>query len=293
MRSWKKNLAIITGMGMSIVSCRTGYLELMDFSITDSEVQLGESDRNIEEDIDAVSFNNVGVATAVLEDRLPVGAIITDSGKDAFPRTLGLNFGEGIEDRRKCLKKGEIIVEMSDDMTIVGAKRTTTFKDFSIKGRKMTGTKVMTTISISDQGQPVFSVETNIEMTDKKGNVATRILTGTNTWIAGFGDDDRFNDVFSVEGTATLQRENDLMTRIIRTPLMVDRSCDFIKEGVIVLEKSGAITTIDFGDGTCDAIATVTKDGDTYEVDLEEERVNRGKGKCNKGDDADVAQNDN
>lgn len=292
MRSWKKNLAIIAGMGMSIVSCRTGHLELMDFSITDSEVQLGESDRNIEEDIDAVSFNNVGITAAALEDRLPAGATIMDSGKDAFPRTLGLNFGEGIEDRRKCLKKGEIIVEVSDDMTIVGAKRTTTFKDFSIKGRKMTGTKVMTTVSISDQGQPVFSVETNIEMTDKKGNVATRILTGTNTWIAGFGDDDRFNDIFSVEGTATLQRENDLMTRIIRTPLMVDRSCDFIKEGVIVLEKSGTVTTIDFGDGTCDAIATVTKDGDTYEIDLEEERVNRGKGKCNK-DDADVAQDDN
>lgn len=295
MRNWKMNLAAVAVMGISAVSCsHTGHLELMDFTSTDSEVQMTTSDGNINEDVDAVSFNNTGVAAAALEDRLPAGTNITDSGKDAFPRTLGLDFGEGVEDRRKCMKKGEIIVEMTDEMTVVGAVRTTTFKDFSIKGRKITGTKTMTTISISAEGQPVFSVEANLKMTDKKGNVTSRILTGTNTWMAGFGDEDRFNDVFSIEGMATMERGNEMMTRTIKSPLIVDRSCDFIKEGIIVLEKNNTTSTIDFGDGTCDAIATVTKDGDTYEIDLEEERVDRGKGKCNKGDDdGDVAQADN
>lgn len=286
------NLAAVAVMGISAVSCsHTGHLELMDFASTDSEVQMTTSDGNINEDVDAVSFNNTGVAAAALEDRLPAGTNITDSGKDAFPRTLGLDFGEGVEDRRKCMKKGEIVVEMTDEMNVVGAVRTTTFKDFSIKGRKMTGTKVMTTISISAEGQPVFSIEANLKMTDKEGNVTSRIMTGTNTWMAGFGDEDRFNDVFSVEGIATVERGNEMMTRMIKSPLIIDRSCDFIKEGVIVLEKDNTTSTIDFGDGTCDAIATVTKDGDTYEIDLEEERVNRGKGKCNKGDD-DTAQTD-
>lgn len=285
MRNWKMNLVVVVGMGISVISCGGGSLELMDFASTDSEVQMTTSDGNINEDVDAVSFNNTGVAATALEDRLPTGASIIDSGKDVFPRTLGLDFGEGIEDRRKCVKKGEIIIEMTNEMTVVGAIRTTTFKNFSIKGRKMTGTKTMTTLSVSEEGQPVFSVEANLKMTDKKGNVISRILTGTNTWMAGFGDEDRFNDVFSVEGTATMERENDIMTRIIKSPLIIDRSCDFIKEGIIVLEKNNTISTIDFGDGTCDAIATVTKDGDTYEIDLEEERVDRGKGKCNKEDE--------
>ena len=47
----------------------------------------------------------------------------------------------------------------------------------------------------------------------------------------------------------------------------------------------------------CDAIATVTKDGDTYEIDLKEERVDRGKGKCDKtnqgNSNTDVTQADN
>lgn len=297
MRNWKMNLAAIAAMGISVVSCspNTGFMELMDFANTDSEVQMTVSEENINEDVDAVSFNNQGVATAALEDRLPDGVKLTDSGADAFPRTLGLNFGEGVEDRKKCMKKGEIIVEMTDDMATVGAKRITTFKDFHIKGRKVTGTKTMTTVAISSEGQPEFLVEANLTMIDKKGNTTTRILTGTNTWLAGFGDDDRFNDVFSLKGTATMQREEDRMTRTIVSALIVDRSCDFIKEGVVELDKNGTISTIDFGDGTCDAIATVTQEGDTYEIDLEEERVDRGKGKCNKDDNTgngDVAQTD-
>lgn len=296
MRNWKMNLAVIVGMGISVISCNpTGYLELMDFTTAESEVELTNSEESIDENVDAVSFNNQGVTTAVLEDRLPDGASLTDSGSDAFPRTLGLNFGEGVEDRRKCMKKGEIIVEMTDDMANIGAKRITTFKDFSIRGRKVTGTKTMTTVAISNEGQPEFLVEANLTMIDKKGNTTTRIATGTSTWIAGFGDDDRFNDVFSLKGTANMQRGDDMMTRTIVSALIVDRSCDFIKEGIVELGKNGTISTIDFGDGTCDALATVTRDGDTYEIDLEEERVDRGKGKCNKDDNAvngDVAQTD-
>jgi hypothetical protein len=293
MKNWKMSLAAVALMGMSVMSCEKELLELLDFSNAETELQLTNSNQSVDDEVDAVSFNSKGIKASFLQDRLPAGATIIDSGEDTYPRTLQLNFGEGTEDRKRCKKQGEIIVEMTDDMATVGAQRITTFNDFFVKGRKITGTKTMTTLSINADGQPVFKVEANLEMLNKKGMAATRVMTGTKTWKSGFGDEDRFNDVFAVEGTATLQRENDLMTRTITSPLIIDRSCDFIKKGIIDLDKNGTITTLDFGDGTCDAIATVTKDGDTYEIDLEEERVNRGKGKCNKGNDTDVAQDDN
>jgi hypothetical protein len=295
MRNWKMNLTAVALMGMSVMSCEKQILELLDFSNAETEVELTNSNQSVDDEVDAVSFNNKGISAAFLQDRLPQGATITDSGEDTYPRTLQLDFGEGVEDRKKCKKQGEIIVEMTDDMTIVGAQRITTFNEFFVKGRKMTGTKTMTTLSINAEGQPVFKIEANLEMLDKKGIAATRVMEGTKTWKSGFGDDDRFNDVFVVEGAATMEREGDLMTRTITNPLVIDRSCDFIKEGVIALDKNGEIATIDFGDGTCDAIAFVTKDGDTYEIDLEEERVDRGKGKCDKGDrdDGAIAQEEN
>lgn len=294
MRNWKMNLAAVALAGMSVASCDKQLLEVLDFSNAETEVQLTNSNQSVDDEVDAVSFNSKGIHATFLQDRLPKGATIIDSGEDVYPRTLQLDFGEGIEDRKKCQKQGLIIVEMTDDMATVGAQRSTTFKDFYVKGRKMTGTKTMTTMSISDQGQPVFKIQANLEMLDKRGRVATRVMTGTKTWESGFGDEDRFNDVFVVEGSATLQRENGVMTRTITSPLKIDRSCDFIKEGIIVLDKNGTTSTIDFGDGTCDAITMITKDGDTYEIDLEEERVDKERGKCNKeGRNTAVAQTDN
>lgn len=295
MRNWKMNLTVVALMGMSVMSCEKQLLELLDFTNAETEVELTNSNQSVDDEVDAVSFNSKGISAAFLQDRLPQGATITDLGEDTYPRTLTLDFGAGTEDHKRCKKQGEIIVEMTDDMAIVGAQRITTFNDFFVKGRQITGTKTMTTLSINAEGQPVFKIEANLEMLDKKGVTATRVLAGTKTWESGFGDEDRFNDVFMVEGAATMEREGNLMTRTITSPLVVDRSCDFIKEGVIALDKNGEVSTIDFGDGTCDAIAFVTKDGDTYEIDLEEERVDRAKGKCNKEDRAagDVAQNDN
>ena len=225
------NLVVVTLAGMSLTSCDKQILEALDFSNAETEVQLTNSNQSVDDEVDAVSFNSKGIHVMFLQDRLPKGATITDSGEDIYPRTLQLDFGEGTEDRKKCKKQGEIIVEMTNDMAIVGAQRITTFKDFFVKGRQITGTKTLTTVSISAEGQPVFKIKANLEMVDKKGTISTRVMTGTKTWESGFGDEDRFNDIFVVEGSATLQRENDLMTRTITSPLRVDRSCDFIKEG--------------------------------------------------------------
>lgn len=295
MKNWKMNLVVMLGMGIGVASCsHSSWLTAVDFISTESDVELTNSEGSIDDEVDAVSFNSKGMEATALQERLPAGATIDDTGKDAFPRALTIDFGDGVEDRKKCRKKGQIIVEMSEDMAVIGAKRTTTFKDFSVKGRQITGTKVMTTVSVSAEGQPEFLVETNLTMIDKKGTTITKIATGTNTWRAGFGDDDRFNDVFVMKGTATVEVNNEVMTRTVVEPLLVDRSCEYIKQGIVELDKNGMISSIDFGDGNCDAIATVTKDGDTYEIDLEEERVDHGKGKCNKEvptTSDDIAQN--
>lgn len=286
MKNWKLNLVVVAFMGMGVISCDKQLMSVLDVANSESDVQMTASTQNVDEDVDAVSFNNTGIKAAVLQDRLPQGATITDSGEDAYPRTLTLDFGDGTTDRKKCIKKGSIIITLTDDMAKVGAVRTVTFKDFSTKGRQMTGTKTMTTVSISDQGQPSFALEANLKMVDKKGNVMTRMLTGTSTWEAGFGDDDISNDVFFLKGTASMQRNEQAFTRTIVSALKIDRSCDFILEGVVELNKDGEISSIDFGDGTCDELAMLTKEGETFEINLTEERVRKNrKGNCDKDDD--------
>lgn len=286
MKNWKLNLIIIIVMATGMMSCDKQLMRVLDVANSESDVQMTTSTQNVNEDVDAVSFNNKGIKASILQGRLPQGATLTDSGADTYPRTLTLDFGEGTTDRKKCIKKGTIIVTLTDDMATVGAVRTVTFKDFSTKGRQITGTKTMKTLSISDQGQPTFELEANLKMVDKKGNTTTKMMTGTSTWEAGFGDEDMKNDVFFLKGTASMQRNEQAFTRTIVKALKIDRSCDFILEGIVELNKNGAISSIDFGDGTCDELAILTKDGETFEIDLEEERVDKDKkGKCDKDDD--------
>jgi len=41
------------------------------------------------------------------------------------------------------------------------------------------------------------------------------------------------------------------------------------------------LCSIDYGDGTCDEIATVTKDGESYEIDLQNHKMNSRQGHAN------------
>jgi len=57
--------------------------------------------------------------------------------------------------------------------------------------------------------------------------------------------------------------------KVITKPLVKIAGCKFIVEGTIEFQKNGeVIAIIDFGDGTCDDIATKTVDGVTTEFTL-------------------------
>ena len=47
-----------------------------------------------------------------------------------------------------------------------------------------------------------------------------------------------------------------------------DNTCGYIKSGTVKLFKDNSNVIIDYGDGTCDNVATVTTDGVTEEISL-------------------------
>ena len=65
-----------------------------------------------------------------------------------------------------------------------------------------------------------------------------------------------------------IQIVSDKFSRKITKPLLYDNSCDFIKSGTIVLTKNNNTIITDYGDGTCDSVATVTTNGTTETIDL-------------------------
>jgi hypothetical protein len=65
--------------------------------------------------------------------------------------------------------------------------------------------------------------------------------------------------------------EHEELTKSVTTEVVTPAGCDYPTEGVIEFTDSDDNSfTIDYGDGTCDSVATKTEDGESEEIDLSE-----------------------
>ena len=78
------------------------------------------------------------------------------------------------------------------------------------------------------------------------------------------------DDVYSITGTASgTGFDGTAFTSNITNPLIVALNCHWIEKGTIVFTPSGKLPrTIDFGNGDCDANATITIAGATFNIVL-------------------------
>lgn len=81
-------------------------------------------------------------------------------------------------------------------------------------------------------------------------------------------DDDMLKSAITEKADLDLKGDGNF-EKIITKPLVKIEDCKYIVEGTIEFQKGGeVIAIIDFGDGTCDDIATKTVDGVTTEFTL-------------------------
>jgi hypothetical protein len=68
-----------------------------------------------------------------------------------------------------------------------------------------------------------------------------------------------------------------IYSRSITKALLIDKSCKYnILSGTILLFKKGNTVTIDYGDGSCDSVATITTEGSTEEISLSTGKFHQG-----------------
>ena len=185
----------------------------------------------------------------------------------SYPREIIIEYLEGCSVHRHD-KHGKVIINLSDTITNEGALQTITYQDFYIDS-----TKVDLTASLENRGQNAsgnWVIEKKSTQTmDKNNEIVVRKTNEMIEWVSGFGTTDRSDNVFYISGSGSLVL-NDTATysRTITTPLFFDASCEYIKSGVVELSRRGNISVIDYGDGTCDDVATITTNGITEEINL-------------------------
>ena len=114
-------------------------------------------------------------------------------------------------------------------------------------------------------------------VSDETTVVMLRKFSEKKVWLNGFGTADIEDDVFrkSGEGSLLVNEEYKFKRKIIEE-LLIDRSCMFPKEGIMEISRGEETMTIDYGDGECDNLAVVTKDGESEEIELMSGRFRKG-----------------
>ena len=109
------------------------------------------------------------------------------------------------------------------------------------------------------------------------GSVSTSDYTVTYSgektlrWIAGYDTDSiADDDVIEITGSSIgVNRSGKSFAAIILSALTMEGDCKYITKGQISMTPKGSSTrTINYGEGACDGVATVTINGTAYDISL-------------------------
>jgi hypothetical protein len=180
----------------------------------------------------------------------------------SVPRVMTIDFGEA-----NCLcddgkyRRGQIIVTFTGRFRRPGSVITHTFQNFYVNDNQVQGTKIKTNLGFNADGFLQFRNEENGSITMiSNGNVITWNSVKTRTWIEGFQTPRWMDDVYLIEGSSEVSSTNGRsVSRLITNPLRRELSCRYFVSGTVQITPAEAPQRIlDYGDGTCDNIATVT-----------------------------------
>lgn len=194
-------------------------------------------------------------------------AVVTVSSS-TYPKEITIDYGTGCTDRMGHTKKGKIIIDLSDTITNAGAVQTITYQNFWIDSIQIEFTASLKNLGQNSSGHWVIEKKSDQTIT-KNGDKVVESNDESDEWVSGFTTTDRSDDIFYESGSGSVTvNDTATFTRTITKPLTIDRSCEFITSGTVVLTRNGSTITIDYGDGTCDNKATVTTNGTTETIEL-------------------------
>ncbi len=199
---------------------------------------------------------------------------------DEVNKIITIDFGDGCVGPRGKTRKGKIFIAYSNVLGDSLANRIITFENYFVNNKGITGTIELRDRSINLEGN-LQSVKKLIDLTVTFPNGHYIVFNGSRMreWLSGYGDGDPANNVYritgSVEGISTTGRS---FTHTIVEPIIADWSCaaqgNFARiSGVVELTKLKGYSvrkrTVDYGDGECDNVITITTFRRTYVVTIE------------------------
>jgi hypothetical protein len=181
-----------------------------------------------------------------------------------FPKTISIDFGTGCTSGNGITRSGKITVTLSDSLRKSGSIAVMTFDNYYVSGFKKEGTVTWTNTSQGATKSWSRKCE-NGKVTAPDGHYW--LHSGSQDVVQTEGSSTPLNlldDVFSITGSHTVTNAaGKTRTCEIMEALEKKVICENIDMGKIKIQGPNHFAVLDFGDGTCDRIATITIDGNT------------------------------
>lgn len=189
-------------------------------------------------------------------------ATVTITPLSGFPKTVVIDFGSGCTDPNGVHRSGIIRVVISDSLRRPGSTAVMTFENYFINYFKKEGTITWTNTSTSVTKSWRRQVADG-KVTAPGGRYwlhrSIREVVQTDGLTTP-----RFpmDDIFIITGQGSVSNANGITrTSSITEPLQKKVRCRFIDRGRIRFEGPNHFAILDFGNGVCDNLATISIDG--------------------------------
>lgn len=182
-----------------------------------------------------------------------------------FPKNIVIDFGSGgCTLPNGIIRKGKINVVLSDYVRNTGSTATITFNNYYVNGFKKEGTvSWANTSTISTKGWQRKVEGGKITAPDGRywlhGGIRDAVqIDGTTT------PNTLLDDVFLITGNHTITNSIGKTRNCYITEALQKKTvCENIGTGKLKVEGTNHYAVIDFGDGGCDKLATISIDGGT------------------------------
>ena len=225
------------------------------------------------------TVNEYGIAfLSDNEPKIDTNIIVTITPQyplDSFPKTMIINYGNGIVCNDNCHRKGKLIIIFDDKWSYTNFQSVVhaqiSLNSFYINQVQVIGSYEITT-NLNTDSVPEYTFSTsNSMLVYPNGESNSWEMTRNIKWIYGFETyENKNDDVFIFDGNTTgVNRKGIGYESEITIPMIYDNTCfsGTITKGKLELTPQGLTTrTVDFGNGSCDKNAEVTINDITFPI---------------------------
>jgi hypothetical protein len=215
---------------------------------------------------DSVSGNKSGRET------MSSCAVITITPFDltTFPKTITVDFGN-----TNCLgndgyyRRGAVKMTTTGWYLDSGTVINVTPQNYYVNNNLVQGQKTITNMGHNTAGNLVYGIFVDGTVSNSSG-IVEWTSTRQHEWIEGESTIlNPWDDVYLITGTADGTNINgEDFHVVVNTPLRIQVGCRWITAGSLTLTSGNLTILVNYGNGTCDAEATVIINGATYNITM-------------------------